>query len=234
MKTASQIIHSTQVAFVSSVVIMVTFAMIYVMIEPQITNGQSDTGTFTVQATVTGESSFLVPPTDVTMVGTLNGLTGGSATGTSEFVVQSNSATGYYVDIAFFDNGTDNAMLGDSTGNTAIHDYGGDEAGPQPSFGISASTSAQFAYTVTSDVTSDTPQSFRDLTSACNASGGTAAGNCWKSPAVSAFEIARRASTAPTGATSTVTFNITVPNNPSPVPAAEQYTATATLSLFNI
>lgn len=232
MKNASHIIQSTQVAFVSAVVIMITFAMLYVMIEPQITNGQT-TETFTIQATVTGESSFLVPPSDVTMVGTLNGLTGGSATGSSEFVVQSNSATGYYVEIDFFDNGTDNAMLGDATSNTAIHDYGGDVAG-EPSFGISASNSAQFAYTVSSDVTSDTPQSFRDNGSSCNEVAGTAAGNCFKSPATTAFEIARRASSAPTGATSTILFNITVPNNPSPVPAAEQYTATATLSLFNI
>jgi len=207
----------------------------YMLVEPQITRSQIDE-TFTIQTTIIGESSFLVPPSDVTMTGTLNGLTGGVATGSTQFVVQSNSATGYTVDIFFPTNGTGNAMLGDSTASEALLDYQGDVGGTEPSYGIIASPtdSAQFSYTVLSSTTSDTPQSFRNSGASCNEIAGTAAGNCFKSPETSDFLIATRSGPASSGATSTIVFNVTVPNNPTPVPSAEGYTATATLSLISI
>jgi len=232
MKPLSHITESTKSAFLFAMAAVVGLALLYTVVEPQITHSQT-TETFTIKTQVTGESSFLVPPSDITMVGTLNGLTGGSATGSTQFVVQSNSATGYTVEISFENNGTDNAMLGDATGDEAIHDYGGDVAG-EPSFGITASTSAQFAYTATSTVLSDTPQSFRENAGTCNDAGGTAVGTCWKSPETTDFLVASRSSPASGGATSTILFNVTVPNNPSPIPAAEGYTATATLSLISI
>ena len=207
--------------------IVAALALLFVLIEPQITHSQQ----FTIQTTVLAESSFTVPPSNITMAGTLNGVTGGQATGSTQFVVKSNNSTGYEVQIAFPSNGTDNAMLGDATGDESLRDYDGDVGG-QPSRGYTASSAAQFAYTVTSSTTADTDLSFFHDGTNCNQS-GTQTAVCWKSPETSNFTIVDRNTSAKTGATSTILFNITVPNNVTPVPSAETYTATATLSLVN-
>ena len=187
----------------------------------------------TIQQTITAESSFLVPPTDVSMNGTINGITGGQATGTTQFVVITNNSAGYRVDIAFEDNGTGNAMLGDATGSQSLRDYGGDVTG-QPSKGLTASTAAQFAYTVTSSSSLDTDQSFFHGAGANCDTGVDQSAVCWKAPDTAPFTIVERDTSAITGATSSVIFNVTVPSGASPVPEAETYTATATLSLFNL
>lgn len=207
------------------------FAILFGILEPQITHSQVDTSEFIIRQTITAESSFLVEPADVTMNGSINGVTGGQATGTTQFVVQTNNGSGYYVDISFFNNGTNEAMVGDVTASEAIRDYGGDVVG-EPSFGYTASTAAQLAYTVMSSSTLDTDASFRDTGAACGA--GANEGNCWKAPEVSAFRIVERGSSAITGATSSVQFNVSVPSGATPVPSAETYTATATLSLYNL
>jgi hypothetical protein len=211
--------------------------VMHVAAEPQISHSQSDTADFTVRQTVTAESSFLVPPTNVTMDGSINGITGGQATGSSQFVVLTNNTAGFRVDISFEDNGSANAMIGDANGNLALRNYDGDVGG-QPSSGYSASTTAAlFAYSVVSTSTADTAQSFLEDAGVCNValgSGGTDGVSCWKSPAVAPFTIVRREAAATTGATSTVLFNVTVPNSANPTPEAQTYTATATLSLFNL
>lgn len=211
---------------------VLVFAFLFGVLEPQVTHSQVDTSEFIIQQTITAESSFLVEPADVTMNGSINGVTGGQATGTAQFVVQTNNASGYYVDIAFFNNGTSEAMLGDITASEAIRDYGGDVTG-EPSFGYTASTAAQLAYTVTSSSTLDTDQSFFNNGAACN-TGALQTTPCWKSPDTGAFRIVQRNSAAVTGATSTISFNVSVPSSAVPVPQAETYTATATLSLYNL
>ena len=150
-------------------------------------------------------------------------------------MVLTNNAAGYRVDISFEDNTTANAMLGDVSGSLAIRNYDSDTGG-QPSFGYSASTTAgMFAYTVLSTTTTDTAQSFLENGAACNQSGGDDFNlACWKSPAIAPFTIVQRGSSAVTGATSTVLFNVTIPNSANPVPEAETYTATATLSLYTL
>ena len=227
----SHITHSTKIAFTAALVAVLSLALLYTIVEPQITHSQSST--FLIQTTITGESSFLVPPSNVTMVGTLNSLTGGQATGSTQFVVQSTNSSGYEVQITFPSNGTANAMLSDLTADESLLDYLGDVGG-EPSSGYSTSTSAQFAYTVTSSTTADTDQSFFESGGSCNQGAGSQAVTCWKAPETSPFTIVSKNSPSPAGATSTILFNVTVPNNPSPVPVAEQYTATATLSLINL
>lgn len=229
MKSFTEITLTTKLAFAASLAAVLLLAFTYVLVEPQITHSQQ----FTIEATVTGESSFLVPPTDVTMAGTLNGITGGQATGSTQFVVQSNSTGGYEVQIAFNSNGTANAMLGNTTGDESLRDYDGDVAG-QPSRGYTASSAAQFAYTVTSSTTADTDDSFFHDGASCDDAGQTSqALTCWKAPDTAAFTIVDRNTPAPTGATSSIIFNVTIPGSVNPVPAAETYTATATLSLIN-
>ncbi|MCA9367308.1 hypothetical protein KC887_03550 [Candidatus Kaiserbacteria bacterium] len=231
---AASAVHALVAACVLSAVLLASF----LIVEPTVGRAQaSDTSTFTITQKITDESSFLVDPTDVYMQGSINGVSGGQATGTTQFVVQSNNATGYYVEIAFFDNVGQYAMIGTSSGSEAIHDY--DDAGGEPSYGFTASTAAQFAYTVTATSTTDLDQSFLNnslgAANACNSSGGSqfpTGPHCWKSPSTSAFKIIDRNSAAISGATSTITFQVTVPSNAVPVPQAENYVATATLSLF--
>lgn len=217
-------------AFVASVTAVSMLFFAFFIAEPSISHGQADTDTFYIRQTITDESSFLVAPTNVTMVGDLNGVTGGNSTGTTQFVVQSNNTAGYYVEIDFFDNGTPEAMLGDASDSEALRNYGGDVGG-EPSVGLTASTASQFAYTITSSSTSDTDASFFNNGAACNA-GGLQTIPCWKAPSTTAFRIVDTTAAAVTGATSTIQFNINVPSGATPVPQAETYTATATLSLF--
>lgn len=233
MNTIKQITTQVKYAMILSVATLAFLYMAHAAAEPQITHGQADTSSFTVRQTITAESSFLVPPSNVIMDGTINGITGGQATGTTQFTVITNNASGYRVDISFEDNGTGNAMLGDVSGNTSLRDYDGDVAG-QPSRGyVASTTAAQFAYTVTSSSTADTDQSFFHDGATCDA-GGAQTLTCWKAPAITDFTIVQRGSSALTGATSTVLFNVTIPSSPSAVLEAETYTATATLSLFNL
>lgn len=214
----------------SCVTVTMLFAAFF-LAEPAISHGQVDTATFRIRQTITSESSFLVNPSNINMTGSINGVTGGQATGTTQFVVQSNNTNGYYVEIAFFNNGTSEAMLGDVSASESLRDYDGDVAG-QPSFGYTASSAAQFAYTVTSSTTADTDQSFLNDFADCNTGGNQTPNTCWKAPSTAGFRIVDRSGPAITGATSTITFNVTVPSGATPVPVAETYTATATLSLF--
>ena len=225
--TGTSIAHSFAVA---SFGIMIISAL-FLAVEPQITQGQSSE--FSVSQVITSENAFAVEPTDISMTGSIAGLTGGQATGTTDFAVQSNNSSGYYVEIAFENNGTDQVMLGEVSASEAIRNYGGDAAGPQPSRGYVSSSSAQFAYTVTSDFSSDTAQSFFHDGATCNA-GVSQAVTCWKSPDTSAFEIVRRTGPALTRATSTIMFNVTVPSGATPIVQSDTYTATATLSLISL
>lgn len=223
--------QSATYSLVASCTMLAMLLTLFVFAEPVIGHGQADatSNDFYIRTTVSSENSFKVVE-DVDMIGTISGLTGGQATGTTDFVVTSNNASGYTVEISFYDNTTDHAMLGDVDGSSAIRNYG--PAGvSEPSYGYTASTAAQFAYTVTSDNATHTDLSFISNGASCNVSGSQVADTCWKAPSTSGFQIVDTNSDA-VGATSTLTFNVTVPNAPVPAPSAQTYTATATLSLF--
>lgn len=235
MKTKTLTIEAVSQAAVQSVVTAVLILSLafagFMVAEPSISHGQIDTATFRVRQTITDETSFLVDPSNVTMNATISGITGGNATGSSRFVVKSNNASGYYVDIAYFNNAGAHAMYGDEDGGEQLRDYSSDVAG-QPSYNFTASTAARFAYTVNSTTTSDTDDSFLNNGSACNTGAGQTFGKCWKSPTTSAFRIIDRNTAAVAGATSTIYFKVNVPSGANPVPTAQTYTATATLSLY--
>lgn len=225
-------------AVVSSAMIVALLFSGFFFAEPSISHGQVDTSNdFTIKQIITDETAFLVQPSNVTTSGSVNGVTGGNASGTTQFSVISNNSTGYFVEITFENNGA-TAMIGDATASEALRDYGGDVAG-EPSYGYTASTAAQFAYTVTSNTVSDTDQSFLNFSGSCNSADISATQNgtlksdkCWKAPAFTGFQIVDRNTSAISGATSTLEFDITVPSGAVPVPSAETYTATATLTLF--
>jgi hypothetical protein len=164
----------------------------------------------------------------------ISGITGGNATGTTQFVVKSNNAAGYYVEIDFFDNAGAYAMLGDESASQAILDYTGDVGG-QPSYNFAVTSAAQFAYSVRASTTLDAADSFLNNGSTlCNTGSTASNGRCWKAPSTSPFRIVDKNGPSVTGATSTITFKVNVPSGATPTPTAETYTATATLSLFVI
>lgn len=209
----------------SGTIVALLFTTFFIA-EPAISYGQSDTASFTIQQTITDETTFLVNPSDVTMVGSIAGLTGGNATGTSSFVVKTNNATGYYVDISF--QGDPQAMVGDDDADEGILDY--EAATMEPTYNFTTSAAAQFAYTVTSSSSNHTDLSFLDGGASCGT--GSGQGSCWMAPSTTAVRIVDFNGTAASGASSTVQFKVHVPNSPSPALTAQTYTATATLSLY--
>jgi hypothetical protein len=210
-------LHSATHAFIAATVIFAVLTMSYFIVEPQVGRAQDTSGPFTITQEIVGETSFIVDAVNTTMVGSLNGITGGTANGSTTVSVRTNSPTGYTMDIAFFNNGTDNAMLGSTTGSQAIRDYPATGGEPTITFST-ASTSSVFGYTVRADDSSDLDQSFFNDNTDCNAGGnpGATTTNCWMEPLTSAFQIIDRDTDAPTGATSTLYFRVHVPNNPVP------------------
>ncbi len=225
--------QSATYSVVASSLVFSLLTLAFFAAEPVISHGQSDTSEFLIQTTILDESSFTAEPVDVSMSGTVYGVTGGQATGTAQFTVRTNNASGYYVEIAFTSNGTTEAMSGDDDDGESIRDYGPD--GAAPTYGYNSSTSAQFAYSVLASTTANLDDAFEsDGSSACGSGGNQfpSGDYCWKGPEIAGVRIIDTATAAATGATSTLVFNVTVPSGATPSPTAQQYTATATLSLF--
>ncbi len=222
-----------QQSIVATLLIVALACMTFFVVEPNV--GQAiDSGPFTIKQTITGEISFLVDAANVTMTGSINGVTGGTSNGTTSVKVTTNNSNGYTMSIAFATNTTPNAMLGDVSLSESIHDYPASSS--EPTYGFyTASTSAVFAYTATADNTSDVDQSFQDNGAGlCNTPGSSNPGVCWMEPSQSSFQIINRGSAAVSGATSTINFRVYVPNAPSPALVTDVYTATATLTALNI
>jgi hypothetical protein len=224
------IIKSFSDSFLATLLLVSLLAMSYFVFEPSVGRAQDTSGPFTISQTITGETSFLVDAVNTTLSGSLNGITGGTANGSTTVVVQTNSPTGYTMQIAFFDNGTLQTMQGRVTDSDSIRDY--PATAGQPSYNFStASTSAVFAYTVSAAESSDLDQSFLDNGSACNTGSGYTADRCWMEPATTTFQVIDRDTDATTGATTTLHFRVHVPNNPTPGLVVDTYTATATLTV---
>lgn len=226
--------HSAKIALALALSTLFIGGLIFLSLEPTISRSAtfaSTTDEFIITQSITGEISFSTLAADVTMAGAINGITGGNSTGTTFAVVRTNSVTGYTMDIAFSNSP---AMRGNVSTSTAIRNYVGTAGEPQYAF--TASSAALFAYTVSASNTTDLDQSFLDNGSnACNSGGGSDnVDTCWMGGiGTSTFRIVNRATSADTGATTSIKFKINVPNNPSPAVVADTYTATATLTATN-
>lgn len=220
-------------ALVATLIICTLLGLSFFLAEPRVGRAQDTSGPFTISQVITGETSFLVDAQNTTLSGSLNGITGGTANGSTSVSVQTNSPTGYTMTIAFYNNGTPQTMQGRTTASESLRDY--PAAGGEPTYAFStASTSAVFAYTATAVTTSDLDQSFlNNGSNACNEPAGSRASydNCWMEPTVSSFQVIDRDSSAVSGATTTLHFRVHVPNNPTPGLVADTYTATATLTV---
>ena len=219
-------------ALLAKFLVLVLIVTTFFSFEPKV--GQAVTGgPFTIKQTVTAEISFLVSPANVIATGTINGITGGTSNGTTTAVVLTNNPAGYTMSIAYTSNGSDNAMIGDTTASQSIRDY--PASGGEPTYTFStASSSSVFAYTVSAANTADLDASFKDNGSACNTGSNDTAGyTCWMEPKTTGFQIVNRTTDAPSGATTTINFRVHVPNSPSPSLPADTYTATATLTALN-
>jgi hypothetical protein len=225
-------INSFTDALVATILLVSLLGMSFFVIEPNVGRAQDTSGPFTISQTITGETSFLVDAANTTLTGSLNGITGGTANGSTTVVVQTNSPTGYTMQIAFFNNGTPQTMLGRVTDSESIRDYPATSSQPTYTFST-ASTSAVFAYTATAANTSDLDDSFlNNGSSACNTgSSRSSYDQCWMEPTTSSFQVIDRDTDATTGATTTLHFRVHVPNNPTPGLVVDTYTATATLTV---
>ena len=231
--TTQAFTHAATQAAVAATAIITVLSMTFFVAEPGISHAV-DSSAFRIRQTIVDETSFTTQPSNVTMQGGgINGLTGGTATGTTPFVVRSNNASGYTVTIAFENNAGAHAMLGDESDSEAIRDYSGDD-GADPSYNFTASTAAQFAYAVYASTSADASDNFlNNGTNDCNSNEGTRTiGKCWKAPSTGAYQIISRETSASNGATSTIYFKVHVPSGANPIPSAETYTATATLTLL--
>ncbi len=232
MNTKHYFTVATQ-ALIASTLILAMLGAGYLFAEPQVGRAQA-TSTFTISQLITGEISFLVYGATTTLSGPLNGITGGTANGSTSVKVQTNSATGYVMDIKFATTSTGNAMQASNNPTASIHDLPASSTEPHYLFST-ASTAAVFGYTISAPQASDIAQAFLDDSSgACNQPGGDAnEDTCWMEPSFANYRVVDRDSAATIGATTTIHFRVHVPNNPAPGLVADTYVATATLTAAN-
>jgi hypothetical protein len=213
-------------ALVASV-LLVTFLMVsFFLYEPLVAHGIVDT--FKVTQQITSEISFKTAANDVTMSPALQGLTGGTAYGTSTVAITTNNPTGYNMTMAF---ATVTAMQGVGV-SSDISNYTPSVGGtPDYNFSVGANA-AEFGFTVNGVTTpGDIDVRFKDNGSACNGGfSGTTAGTCWYNAADATTPVGIINRTTATRATSTIVFRVGISANPSPAIQTGFYTATATLT----
>ncbi len=180
---------------------------------------------FTITQTITSEISFLTASNDVTMVGSIAGLTGGTSYGTSTHVVKTNDAAGFTETIKA---SSSPAMQGNTQGGT-IADY--TPAAPGiPDFAFSVPTGEEFSYSVSASTTGDLAAKFKDNGTTCNTGAlDTSVSSCWYGlSTVATSTMLRTSPTSNSGATSSIYFIVKV-NSGSALPE-DTYTATTTIT----
>ncbi len=136
---------------------------------------------------------------DLLLTPALPGLTGGTATGSVEFLVKTDSVTGYNVTIKA---STSPAMR---SGANSIADYV--PTGAVPDFLFTTDpTEAHFAY---SPEGPDVAVRFQDAASVCGVAGADTSNRCWDGLSTTPVSIVNRTSSNhPAGSTTTVRFSV--------------------------
>lgn len=197
----------------------------YATIEPMV--GRAITDDFVVTQTITSEISFSTTAADVTMSPSIAGVSGGTATGQTQFGVKTNDSSGYNVTIHA---STNPAMTGNTQGDD-IADYTPASAGT-PDYAFSAPSGEEFGYTVSASTTADLDASFKDNASdTCGTGSDDTSGSatCWYGLSTTPETIVNRSSeTAASGENSMVYFKTHV--NSGAFLVEDTYTATLTLT----
>ncbi len=221
------LLNTVKSTFVATLIVASLVLISFFTIEPKVGRSQE---TFTVTQQITDEISFLVAPNDVTMVGSIQGLTGGYATGTTVAVVRTNDPQGYTMTLQF---SSTTAMSASSS--AAINNYTpGTINVPDLTWVDNTSgQAAEFGYTVRASTTGEVDPSFRNNGSACNAGAGETDNSCWINPTSTVAETIVSTGGPVLSSTTTIKFKVAVPSSPSPSLPAAFYVATATLTATN-
>ena len=231
----THLLHSAKSSFVAAVLMVTLGVLSYFAFEPTISRSATapEDGQFTVTQNIGESISFIVTPGDVSMVGSIDGLAGGYATGTTYVVVRTNNATGYNMTLQFADAGSTNHAM-QASSSAYINNYSPTVVGT-PDYSWEDNTSGQpgeFGYTVRASSTGEVAQIFQnDGASTCNTGSSEDDNTCWMSPTTTGTGTTIVNSSAPSsGSTSTIKFKIVVPNAPSPSLPSGVYVATGTLT----
>lgn len=167
------------------------------------------------------------------MAGSIAGLTGGYATGTTVASINTNNATGYNMTLHFATNSVSHAMVASTTNPSSayISNYTPASGGVPDFTWVDNTTgqSAEFGYTVRASTTGEVDSSFMNNGSACAAGTTETNDRCWLNPTTTPERIIN--STASNGSsTTTIKFKVAVPNAPSPALPSGFYIATGTLT----
>jgi hypothetical protein len=215
-------LQSIKITGVATFIIPIAFFLS----EPSLASAIEDQ--FTVSQTVTSEISFAASASDVTMNGSLTGLTGGTSTGLTQVRVLTNDSSGYTMTIKA---SSSPAMQGNTQGGT-IADYTPSTAGV-PDYTFSVPSSYEFGYTVSASTTSDLAQKFLDNGSnTCNTGSADTSSltSCWYGLSTTATStVVRDSETPDSGATTTIFFQLKINSGSNVV--EDTYVATTTLTV---
>ncbi len=212
----------------TSTISLLMLSLLFVIVEPAMSDAASASSQFTETLSVTSEISFLVSGSNLTLSPSLAGITGGTANGQTSVRVLTNNATGYSMTLTA---SSSLGMIGNSQGGTipayipavgTVADY---------TFTAPANT-ARFGYTVEASTTADTAQAFLDNGSnTCNTGATNGTDTCWLNASTSAVTIINRTTeTEASGSTSTIKFRAVINSNPVPAIPQDTYVATTTLT----
>lgn len=213
----------------ASLIISMMLCFAFVGFEPIASRAQTQ-DQFTVSQTITGEVSFLVSATDVTLSPSLSGITGGTSNGGTQVRIHTNDTSGYTLTLkasssaGMIGNVSSDVIPALSSTTAGVPDFGFD------STTVSANT-ARFAYTVEASSTTDLDPSFRDNGSVCNTGAGDTVDKCWLNASTTNETIINRSTSTPaSGSTTTLKFRVVLQSNPSPSLSEDTYVATTTLT----
>lgn len=209
----------------ASFFITLTLALGFVFIEPLVTRAIEDQ--FTVTQVITSEISFVTPTSDLTMNGSIAGLTGGVSYGSTTVRIFTNDTSGFTATIKA---SSSPAMQGNVAGTIA--DYTPATTGI-PDYAYSVPSGEEFGFTVSGSSTTFMAQKFLDDgASVCNSAGGvdtSTSATCWMGLSTTATStLVSNTYTAASGATSTIVWRLTVSPNSS-VPEGT-YVSTSTIT----